>query len=221
MQAYFTKLHQKLKGKKIYLVRHGETEYNKLGMVQGSGIDSNLNQTGIQQANAFYEYYQHTSFDKVYTSKLRRTHQSVYKFITSGISWQQLYGLNEISWGHKEGRAITDEDNEQYTNMLIAWSNGDYTQKVEGGESPLEVQDRQKVAWKYLMSNDQEESILVCMHGRAIRILLCLLLDIDLKNMDQFVHANLCLYLLKYENGKFAIEKSCDVTHLKNIPQLA
>ncbi|MBT32088.1 MAG: histidine phosphatase family protein [Thalassobius sp.] len=210
-----------MKSKKIYLIRHGETEYNKLGMVQGSGIDSNLNETGQKQARAFYEYYKGIPFDKVYTSKLRRTHQSVQQFIDSKLPWQQLYGLNEISWGHKEGRQITDEDNEQYANMLIGWTNGDYTQKVYGGESPLEVQERQRDAWRYILANDQEENILVCMHGRAIRILLCLLLDIELKNMDRFIHSNLCLYLLNYEDGKFSIEKECDVTHLKKLPQYA
>lgn len=207
------------KAKKIYLVRHGETEYNKLGMVQGSGIDSNLNETGRSQARAFFEAYKNVSFDKIYTSKLRRTHQSVEQFIQKNIPWQQLYGLNEISWGHKEGRSTTSADNEQYVNMLYAWSQGDYSQKVYGGESPTEVQERQRIAWKYILANQGEEKVLVCMHGRAIRILLCLLLNKELKNMDKFIHSNLCLYLLNYENGTFSLERSYDVNHLRNIRQ--
>ncbi len=209
-----------MKAKKIYLVRHGETEFNKLGMVQGSGIDSNLNETGRAQARAFYEAYKNVKFDKVYTSKLRRTHQSVEQFINSGLPWQQLYGLNEISWGHKEGRSTTAADNEQYVNMLYAWSQGDYTQKVYGGESPAEVQERQKIAMKYIVANEEEENILVCMHGRAIRILLCLLTGIELKHMDQFIHSNLCLYLLNYENEKFTIERAYDVNHLRNMREI-
>jgi len=205
--------------KKIYLVRHGETEYNKLGMVQGSGIDSNLNETGKIQAKAFFNAYNNVPFDKIYTSKLRRTHQSLAQFIEKDIPWQQLYGLNEISWGHKEGRSTTAADNEQYVNMLYAWSQGDYTQKVYGGESPAEVQERQKIAWKYILSNEEEETILVCMHGRAIRILLCLLLNVELKNMDKFIHSNLCLYLLNYDGQEFSIERAYDVNHLRNVPQ--
>lgn len=206
--------------KKIYLIRHGETDFNKKGMVQGSGIDSSLNQLGNAQAKAFYDHYAHITFDKIYTSKLKRTHQSVDQFIQKGLPWQQLWGLNEISWGHKEGRRITDSDNEQYINMLLAWQNGDYSQKVIGGESPSEVQERQKTAWKYLMENDHEKNILVCMHGRAIRILLCLLLNVELKEMDQFEHRNLCLYLLNYENGKYSVEKRNDIAHLEKISAL-
>lgn len=57
--------------KDIYLIRHGETAYNRLGMVQGSGIDSDLNALGQQQAQSFFEYYKDLNFDKIYTSKLR------------------------------------------------------------------------------------------------------------------------------------------------------
>ena len=74
--------------KKIYLIRHGETKYNKLGIVQGSGVDSDLNETGIEQANAFFEHYKNISFDKIYTSKLKRSQQSVQQFIDLGIPYE-------------------------------------------------------------------------------------------------------------------------------------
>ncbi|MEY2794111.1 MAG: hypothetical protein RJA76_2103, partial [Bacteroidota bacterium] len=96
--------------KDIYLIRHGETAYNRLGMVQGSGIDSDLNALGQQQAQSFFEYYKDLNFDKIYTSKLKRTHQSVQGFINNGIAWEQHEGLNEISWGNKEGKESTEED---------------------------------------------------------------------------------------------------------------
>ena len=50
--------------KTIYLIRHGETEFNRMGIVQGSGIDSDLNETGILQARAFFETYRHITFNK-------------------------------------------------------------------------------------------------------------------------------------------------------------
>ena len=40
--------------KEIYIIRHGETELNRLGIVQGRGVDSDLNDTGRAQAEAFY-----------------------------------------------------------------------------------------------------------------------------------------------------------------------
>ena len=202
--------------KKIYLIRHGETLFNKLKMVQGSGIDSELNETGKQQAWAFYEKYKHIPFDKIYTSKLQRTHQTIAHFVHhSKIPTQQLSGLNEISWGNKEGRLITIEDDTQYQRILSEWRNGKLNTKHDGGESPIEVMNRQKTAWKYIVSNHHEKTILVCMHGRAIRVLLCMLSGISASEMDQFKHSNTCLYVIHLSENAYHIEIENDTSHLR------
>ena len=72
--------------KTIYLIRHGETDFNRQGVVQGSGVDSDLNELGQAQAEAFFQAYQHIPFDKVYTSALKRTHQSVKKFLRDELN---------------------------------------------------------------------------------------------------------------------------------------
>eukprot|EP01036_Dinobryon_divergens_P048115 gene48115-64565_t len=83
--------------KTIYITRHGETEFNRLGIIQGSGVDSELNETGHLQAQLFYNHYKDTAFDKVYTSALQRTYQSVQRFIEElRIPYEQLPELNEI-----------------------------------------------------------------------------------------------------------------------------
>ncbi|PWJ40870.1 histidine phosphatase family protein [Sediminitomix flava] len=204
--------------KEIYLIRHGQTEMNKLGFVQGS-IDTNLDETGRKQAEDFFKTYQDVPFDKIYTSKLKRTKQSLDGFIQKGIPFQQLYGLNEISWGEKEGRALTDADNDYYNQMIEEWDNGNYDFPAgKGGESPAQVQSRQITAWEYLMSNMHEERILVAMHGRAIRILLSYLMDTPLSEMNQYKHQNLCLYIIQYdtETDEYTIVEANKIDHLQN-----
>ncbi|GAB4340388.1 MAG: histidine phosphatase family protein [Flammeovirgaceae bacterium] len=203
--------------KDFYIIRHGETEYNRLGLVQGCGVDADLNELGRLQAHAFYQMFSSIGFDKIYTSKLKRTHQSVYDFIKDGIPWEQLEGLNEISWGNKEGRIITAEDDRAYHEMLSAWRRGELNWKVAGGESPNEVKIRQLKAWSYILSNTHENNILICMHGRAMRILLCYLLNVDMSQMDKFQHQNLGLYHLRLENGKYTLLKENYTEHLKNL----
>jgi probable phosphoglycerate mutase len=192
--------------KTIYLIRHGETEFNKLKLIQGSGVDSSLNETGLSQAEAFFEKHYHVKFDKVYTSKLKRTHESVQKFLLNGVAWEQHAGLNEISWGHKEGRAATTEENAEYYETLKLWRAGQTHLAMEGGESPAQVLARQIPVVETIMSRPEEENILVCMHGRAIRILLCHLLNYDLRYMDMFEHRNLCLYKLRHTGTMFSAE---------------
>ncbi len=67
--------------KRIYIIRHGETDYNRLGIMQGSSIDTDLSEIGRLQAQAFYEQYQQLAFDAIITSSLRRTWQTVAPFL--------------------------------------------------------------------------------------------------------------------------------------------
>ncbi|HEX5170280.1 MAG TPA: histidine phosphatase family protein [Cyclobacteriaceae bacterium] len=204
-----------MSSKKIYLIRHGQTDYNKMGIVQGSGVDTSLNDYGREQARAFYEIYGKIPFDKVYTSTLRRTIESVKNFIDDGLPYESLSGLNEICWGNKEGQRITPEEDAYYHWLLEEWRRGNTSLRIEGGESPEDVISRMKPAVDHILLHPGERTILICMHGRAMRILLCHLLGEPLKNMDLYEHNNLCLYLLQYDHHRFIIELNNDLSHLK------
>jgi probable phosphoglycerate mutase len=71
--------------------------------------------------------------------------------------------------------------------------------KIDGGESPIDVAKRLKRAFLHILEKGGE-NILVCMHGRAIRILMTVVLGYDLRYMDVFRHENLCCY--EVEKGK-------------------
>ncbi|HEY9047422.1 MAG TPA: histidine phosphatase family protein [Ohtaekwangia sp.] len=203
--------------KKIYLIRHGQTDYNLQNIVQGSGVDTDLNDRGRAQAQAFFETYKHIPFQKVYTSVLKRTHQSVKRFLELGLPHEQLAGLNEISWGTKEGFKVSPSEDEYYHYMMKQWQLGNTSLRIEGGESPEDVIVRMTPAVNHIMSKTNEELILICMHGRAIRILLTHLLRYPLKSMDMFEHENLCLYVLNYTGSVFSIERYNDRDHLRSL----
>jgi probable phosphoglycerate mutase len=202
------------------LIRHGETEFNRRGVVQGSGIDSDLNELGFLQARAFFDTYQDIEFDKIYTSKLRRTVQSVQEFINVGIPYEQFEGLNEISWGEKEGKIPNYLEDENYLEIIVNWGKGKTDiPAAKGGETPEQVVVRQKTAFEEIISRSDERMILVAMHGRAIRILLTHLLDLPLSEMDTFNHSNLCLYRLSYDyqTKKFSLDLANDTEHLTKL----
>ncbi|HRK55483.1 MAG TPA: histidine phosphatase family protein [Cyclobacteriaceae bacterium] len=203
--------------KKIYLIRHGQTEFNLNGIVQGSGIDSSLNAFGVEQASSFYNTYQHISFDKVYTSTLKRSVQSVSSFIDKGIVHESYEGLNEINWGNKEGTKITQEEDDYYRWLLKQWQNNKISLRIEGGESPEDVAARQRSVLNTILNRAEEQTILICMHGRAIRVLLCQLLNYPLSAMDIFEHNNLCLYQLNYTGSMCTVELFNNVDHLKHL----
>lgn len=184
-----------MSSKKIYIVRHGQTDYNLKNVVQGSGIDSCINQNGINQANAFYERNRDIKFDRFYYTGLQRTKQSIAKFLDLGIPHEAVPDLNEISWGKYEGVPMDHSENEYYLNMITKWSEGELDFSIEGGESPNLAFKRLKRGIEHII-NQGGNTILICMHGRAMRIMLCILLNYDLRYMDLFEHQNLCCYEL-------------------------
>jgi probable phosphoglycerate mutase len=203
--------------KELYFIRHGETDYNASGMVQGRGINSDLNALGRAQGAAFYEKYKNVPFDKIYTSSLKRTHQTVKGFIDAGLPWEQLSGLDELAWGELEGQPATEESISAFRVLVEQWTSGDYDAKVPGGESPAEVALRMKEAMDIITSHTEEHTVLICMHGRALRLLLCILTNKPLAQMGDFPHQNTTLYRLSYQDGIFTILDFNNTDHLKSI----
>ncbi len=188
--------------KKIYIVRHGQTAYNLKGIVQGRSINADLNQTGRDQAESFFQAYKDQRFDRVITSSLKRTHQSVQKFLDHNANWEIEAGFDEISWGKFDGEKITEDH--EYWEVLKKWNAGQTDFRIEDGESPEDVKIRQQEAWKrcVLEGGSETETILLCMHGRALRVLLATLSGKSLQHMDDYKHANLGLYIVETNGTK-------------------
>lgn len=203
--------------KKIYLTRHGQTDFNKQGIVQGSGVDSDLNELGRTQARAFFEAYQHVPFDKLYVSGLKRTHQSMRDFLEKPVPHEELPDLNEISWGRREGIPIDEEGDAYYLKMIRSWQEGKTDVAIDGGENPEQVAVRMQNALKHMLDKTEEKQVLICMHGRAMRVMLTVMLNYPLRCMDMFEHSNLCLYELTYTGSMFILDRYNDTTHLSGL----
>lgn len=203
--------------KTLYIIRHGETELNRRGIVQGRGMNTDLNELGKKQAEAFYQAYFHIPFDKIYTSTLKRTHQTVQRFIDKDIPWVQYAGLDEMAWGIYEGREATHETKNAYQKITQSWSSGNLDIKFENGESPLEVKERQLEVLEKIIETDDDSTILICMHGRAMRLFLCLLTELPLSEMDKFPHSNTALYKVRYDGSIFEIIDFNNTDHLKYV----
>ena len=196
---------------KLYIIRHAETEYNRKGIIQGSEVDSDINDVGESQSNSFYEYYKDINFDKIYVSDLKRTFQTIRRFTENGSSYEKLKEFNEISWGVNQGKS---DDLEDYAKLIDTWLAGNLDNKFEEGESPNEMSERLVKGFDKVLDDDHD-TVLLCIHGRALRILLSKIIDNDLTKMDKYVHSNTGLYILEYKNGKYEILGSNLRNHLE------
>jgi len=201
--------------KTLYIVRHGQTDLNKQGIVQGRGMNTDLNDEGRQQAALFYMAYQQVPFDKIYISELKRTQQSIQSFIDKGIPYQKLSGLDELAWGILEGQPSTTGNKAAFLKLIRKWLDGKLDSKFEGGESPNEVKARQLEALQTIMSHPEEKNVLICMHGRAMRLFMCILLNKPLTEMESFPHQNLVLYKVTWDGTKYEIVDFNNANHLR------
>jgi broad specificity phosphatase PhoE len=202
--------------KTLYIVRHGQTDLNKQGIVQGRGKNTDLNDEGRKQAGLFYNAYRSVPFNKIYISELKRTQQSIQQFIDLGIPYEKLSGLDELAWGIYEGMPNTPDTQAAFLKLMRDWIAGKLDSKFENGESPNEVRSRQLEALQTIMSHPEEEQVLICMHGRAMRLFLCLLTGRPLTEMDTFPHQNLVLYKVTFNGEKFEIVDFNNAEHLKH-----
>jgi len=201
--------------RELYIIRHGQTDHNARGIVQGKGVDLSLNDKGRKQARAFYEAYKDIPFEIIYTSTLRRAQETVVDFTKLGIPLEIFPELDEISWGELEGTASTMESDATFQNLIKKWKEGDiHAKPAPSGESPFDLQQRQQRFLAHLLGTTQRK-ILIATHGRFIRAFLCTLTGRPLSEMETFTHSNLCLYKVnELSNGEFVIEMHSETGHL-------
>jgi phosphoserine phosphatase len=198
----------------IYILRHGQTEFNKLGIIQGSSVDTDLNDTGREQADAFYAHYQHIDFQLVVTSVLKRTHQTVAKFIDRGTPWIQTPDINEIRWGDHEGQAINPHWDAIWSEVRDAWNAGNLEARMPGGESAADLNLRLDRFIEWLKTR-QEARILICSHGRTMRGLISLLKGVTLADMEGTSHSNTGCYVCSFDGRRFDFSVENSLAHIQ------
>ena len=198
----------------IFIIRHGETDLNRQKIVQGQGVDASLNKLGIQQGQAFYNYYKDEDFEVVITSALKRTKQTVAPFIQQGVYTQAFEEINEINWGVHEGKSSEPWMIKAYKKLIDQWQNGIFDARLEEGESAAEMAFRLTKFVEHLKDR-AEKKILICSHGRAMRCLMCILKDQHLREMENYRHNNTGLYKVHYKDGQFHFLLENDLRHLE------
>ena len=168
---------------RVILVRHGETEWNRLRQIQGSNSNIPLNKTGRQQAESLALRLKSEPIQAIYSSPLQRsldTAQAIARHHQLEVRLEP--DLMELNLGELEGIKI-EELNKSYREILLINSQGEILPRVPGGESLREVQQRAWSAVQRLVSQHSEGVIVVASHYFALLTIICHGLNLPLLEM--------------------------------------
>ena len=200
--------------KYVYVIRHGETEYNKSHLMQGRGINASLNSTGKEQAKRIADFLKDSSITKIVSSSLNRAIESAEPICIFFDQTLESYSdLDEMNFGVLEGKP-SEEVKEELKFLHKNWSKGILDVSPEKGENPIEVFERADTKINEILEACEDEHIVFMLHGRLIRILLSKWLGLGLQNMHKVDHQNGAINHLVWENGVFEAVELNVVSHL-------
>jgi len=186
--------------KDFYIFRHGETDYNLQQRWQGQGINIDLNENGIAQAEVLAKRLEDKNIEIFYSSPLKRALQTAQIVAQKGkVPVKTLSDLQEGSVGVCEGMK-RDDVAKKYPEIWDIWCSANEIMDIRWpeGESKLEVQQRMVKAFD-MMLKTKEKVIGVASHGASIRYFLRLF-GYTSRRMD-----NAALFHLIYEDGNWTL----------------
>lgn len=199
------------------MIRHGETDNNKVQRLQGRGIDASINEIGREQAEAIAEALEKFPIQKIVTSSMVRTMETAAPLIEqTGAVVEQYSELDEMGFGELEGCYFSDVKT-QIHEVNEQWMQGNVDVQIPGGESPQEVFNRAGNKIIEVLSSSEEEYVAFVLHGRLIRILLSEFLGKGLKNMHLIKHQNGSINHLIWNGSGFEAVELNKIDHLSSV----
>ena len=181
---------------RIFLVRHGETNWNKEGRFQGQ-IDIPLNENGKNQARKTFEYLKNISLNKAFSSSMHRPYETAQIILQhkKDLKIEKIDSLVEISHGLWEGK-LESEIREEWPILLKNWHDKPEEVIMPEGESIKDVSERSIEAFKNICSSQKDNDLtLVVAHDAVNKTLICDILGINYSN----------IWMIKQGNGGITV----------------
>lgn len=199
---------------KIYITRHGETEWNKVGRMQG-WKNSNLSEKGIENAKKLGVSLNQIDFDCIYCSPLGRAIDTA-KCIRGNKSTEIITkeSLKEMGFGLWEGMEHTKVEELYAAQQFNLWNKPHLYEPVQG-ESFEELLCRTREVLNEIINNNEHENILIVSHAILIKAIYAIIKNYSLEDFwnPPFMH-DTCLTVLEIQDHEISIVLEADVSHL-------
>lgn len=203
-------------GNRILLIRHGETDWNRIHRFQGRS-DLTLNQKGRDQARDLALALREESLTAIYSSPLIRAMETAHliRVFHPSVPLFEEGGLVEMDFGEFEGMeaqrwAVENPD------FRKAWQEAPASVTMPGGESLQEVQRRaidtlERITKPY----PPESTLLVCSHNFVNLTILCHALKVPLDRFRELRQETAALNVLYMKGRQLWAEVVNECSHLK------
>lgn len=201
--------------KKIYLVRHGESQWNIVKKIQGQK-DIPLTNRGIKQAHLIGNRLVGEKIDRIYSSDLERAYITA-KIIGDkmGLKVVPMKEFREIAFGIWEG--LTDDEMvENFHREMEIWRSNPEKLNIEGAETLEILQIRaMKGIEKIIQENKDDHNLLVVSHNATIKTIILGLLGMDLTHFKNLTIGNVGLTIIEFREYNPVLKVLNDTCHLK------
>ncbi len=166
----------------LYLIRHGQTEWNVSMRFQGQA-DIPLNETGHKQGAELGRYFARRTIDRIYTSDLQRAQETAaYIGNVHQLEAAVLPELREIAFGSWEGLTMP-EIQTRFPVEADLWRHDPARLQIPGGEVYADAQCRVCAAIRRIVAECLGRQVAVVSHGGVIRLVLAAFLGLDLSGI--------------------------------------
>jgi phosphoserine phosphatase len=194
------------RGLRLLLVRHGETEWNRVSRFQG-GIDVPLNENGRNQARQAAEFLKAVPIDFAVSSPMLRPKETAEIILShhSNINLELQDAFKEINHGLWEGK-LESEIRQEYPDLLHQWQTAPETVQMPEGENLKQVWDRAVAAWDAIarateLSSTELKTGLVVAHDAINKVILCHVLGLNPSSIWCIKQGNGAATVIDYPYG--------------------
>ena len=202
----------------VYLVRHGQTAWNKEEIFRGR-TDISLNEVGFRQAELVGEYLKGSNIHVVYSSPLLRARETARRVAeVFNLKVLPLEGINDMSFGKWEGLSLKEvqiHDRDLYRQ----WRTEPHLVRLPGGETLDEVRMRAMAALEDVIRLNTGQNLVLVSHRVVIKVILCGILGIDNSHFWQIGQDTTAINLIQHKNGKYILSFLNETCHLKRLKE--
>ena len=164
---------------RLYLIRHGETEWNRGGRYQG-WTDIELSDEGKEQAALLAKRFEYMPLDAIYVSPLKRAIATAEPIaVQKGLPMITDEHFKEINFGEWEGHTVT-ELTEKYGKPYTDFFENPFAHTMPGEGSFHKVGERSLAGIQEIIKKHRGQRVAIVSHGGLLRVLMIKLLGLDL-----------------------------------------